>query len=177
MMKRKILILYTLLVFVASFRRTFLVLQRMPTHTHAIGASTNWTMFQGSLGHSGFNGAETILNATTASQMKVLWTRHAAGGISSEAVEANGLLYWGSWDGFEHASNPTTGADVWATNVGTTTPGGGACCPPSAGSSGAAAVTSVPINGTTTSVAFVSGGHATLYALNASTGAILWSTR
>jgi outer membrane protein assembly factor BamB len=177
MMKRKILILYTLLVFIASFVGTFLVLQRMPTHTHAIGASTAWTMFQGNLGHSGFNGAETILNATTAPQMKVLWTRHAAGGISSQVVEANGLLYWGSWDGFEHASNPTTGADVWATNVGTTTPGGGACCPPSAGSSGAAAVTSVPINGTTTSVAFVSGGNATLYALNASTGAILWSTR
>src|SRR5712692_1159866 len=175
MMKRKILILYTLLVFVASFLGTFLVLQRMPTHT--LAASTNWTMFQGNLGHSGFNGAETILNATTAPQMKVLWTRHAAGGISSQVVEANGLLYWGSWDGFEHASNPTTGADVWATNVGTTTPGGGKCCPPSAGSSGAAAVTSVPINGTTTSVAFVSGGNAALYALNASTGAILWSTR
>ncbi len=174
-MKRKILIFYTLLVFVASFLGTFLVLQRMPTHT--LAASTNWTMFQGDLGHSGFNGAETILNSTTASQLKVLWTRHAAGGISSQVVQANGLLYWGSWDGFEHASNPTTGADVWATNVGTTTPGGGACCPPSAGPTWAAAVTSVPINGTTTSVAFVSGGNATLYALNASTGAILWSTR
>src|SRR5260370_24474841 len=70
MMKRKILILYTLLVFVASFVGTFLVLQRMPTHTHA--ASTEWTMFQGHLGHSGFNEAETILKATTACQMNVL---------------------------------------------------------------------------------------------------------
>jgi len=168
MMKRKILILYTLLVFVASFLGTFLVLQRMPTHTHASGASTAWTMFQGDLGHSGFNGAETILSATTASQMKVLWTRRVARKISSQVVEANGLLYWGSWDGFEHASNPTTGADVWATNVGTTTPGG-TCYPTSAGPTWAAAVTS--------SVAFVSGGNATLYALNASTGAILWNTR
>src|SRR5260370_36699764 len=92
MMKRKILILYTLLVFVASFVGTFLVLQRMPTHTHAIGASTNWTMFQGSLGHSGFNGAETILNATTAPQMKVLWTRHAAGRIRSHGRGANRRL-------------------------------------------------------------------------------------
>src|SRR5260370_19381211 len=165
MMKRKILILYTLLVFVASFVGTFLVLQRMPTHTHA--ASTEWTMFQGDLGHSGFNGAETIMNATTASQMKVLWTCHVASRISSQVVEANGLLYWGSWDGFEHASNPTTGADVWATNVGTTTPGG-TCFPTSAGPTWAASVTS--------SVAFVSGGNATLYALNASTGAILWNT-
>src|SRR6516225_6350967 len=89
MMKRKILILYTLLVFVASVLGTFLVLQRMPTHTHAIGASTAWTMFQGDLGHSGFNGAETILNATTAPQMKVLWTRNVARKISSQVVEAN----------------------------------------------------------------------------------------
>src|SRR5260370_20762117 len=125
MMKRKILILYRLLVFVASFVGTFLVLQRMPTHTHAIGTGTAWTMFQGNLGHSGFNGAETILNATTAPQMKVLWTRHAAGGISSQVVEANGLLYWGSWGGFPPASHPPTGADVWGTKVEAPTPRGG----------------------------------------------------
>src|SRR5260370_34620706 len=130
MSKGKILILYTLLVFVASFLGTFLVLQPVPTHTHAIGASTAWTMFQGDLGHSGFNGAETILNATTAPQMKVLWTRHVARKISSQVVEANGLLYSGSWDGFEHASDPTTGADVSATNMGTTSTGG-ACAPTS----------------------------------------------
>ena len=175
-MKRKIVILYTLLVFVASFLGTFLVLERMPTHTHASGTSTDWTMFQGDLGHSGYNGAETILNTTTAPQLKILWTRHVAGGISSQVVQANGLLYWGSWDGLEHASNPTTGADVWATNVGRTAPTA-RCNPPSAGPAGAAAVTSVLINGAMTSVAFVSGGNATLYALNASTGAILWSTR
>src|SRR5260370_21159148 len=83
-------------------------------------------------------------------------------------MAAYGLLYWGSWDGFEHASNPTTGADVWATNVGRRRPGG-TCSRTSAGPTWAAAVTS--------SVAFVSGGNATLYALNASTGAILWNTR
>src|SRR5260370_42310238 len=100
--------------------------------------------------------------------MKGLWTGRLARKSSSQEVKANGLLYWGSWDGFEHASNPPTGADVWATNVGTTTPGG-TCFPTSAGPTWAAAVTS--------SVAFVSGGNATLYALNASTGAILWNTR
>src|SRR6266487_4509628 len=176
MMKRKILILYMLLVFLVGFFGMFLALQRMPTQTHASGGSTDWTMFQGILEHSGFNGYETILNPTTAPQMKVLWTRHVAGRISSQVVEANGLLYWSSWDGFEHASNPATGTDVWATNVGTSAPRG-VCNPRKAGPAGAAAVTTVPINGTTTSVAFVSGGDAKLYALNASTGSILWSTR
>jgi len=175
MMKRKILILYMLLVFLVGFFGMFLALQRMPTQTHASGGSTDWTMFQGNLEHSGFNGSETILNPTTAPQMKVVWTRHVGGRVTSQVVEANGLLYWGSWDGFEHASNPSTGTDVWATNVGTTTPGPG-CSPSSGGPAGAASVTSVPINGTMTEVAFVSGGNATLYALNAGTGAILWRT-
>jgi polyvinyl alcohol dehydrogenase (cytochrome) len=139
-------------------------------------ATYDWPMFQGILEHSGFNGHETILNPTTAPQLKVLWTRHVAGRISSQVVEANGLLYWSSWDGVEHASNPATGTDVWATNVGTSAPRG-VCNPGKAGPAGAAAVTTVPINGTTTSVAFVSGGDAKLYALNASTGSILWSTR
>ncbi len=174
-MKRKILILYTLLVFLASFLGTYLVLQRVPTQTYASTGSTNWPMFQGNLWHSGFNGYETILNPTTASRMRVLWTRQVTRRIASQVVGANGLLYWGSWDGFEHASNPTTGANVWATNVGTTTASG--CNPHSAGPSGAAAVTSVPIKGVMTSVAFVSGGNATLYALSATTGAILWSSR
>ncbi len=174
-MKRKILILYMLLVFLVGFFGMFLALQRMPTQTHASGGSTDWTMFQGNLEHSGFNGSETILNPTTAPQMKVVWTRHVGGRVTSQVVEANGLLYWGSWDGFEHASNPSTGTDVWATNVGTTTPGPG-CSPSSGGPAGAASVTSVPINGTMTEVAFVSGGNATLYALNAGTGAILWRT-
>src|SRR5215471_4582967 len=77
------------------------------------GVATNdWPMFQGTLEHSGFKGDETILNPTTAPQLKLQWTRHAAGRISSQVVEANGLLYWGSWDGLEHASNPSTGTDV-----------------------------------------------------------------
>src|SRR6266571_9058414 len=139
----------------------------------AAHASTgDWPMFQGDLGHSGFNSAETALNSTTVPQLKLQWTRHAAGGISFQVVEANGLLYWGSWDGLEHASNPATGTDVWTANLGTTA----GCSPPRAGPSGAAAVASVPINGTATSVAFVSGGDSALYALNATTGAKIWRT-
>src|SRR5690348_15380345 len=89
--------------------------------THAV-ANGDWTMFQGDLGHSGFNKTETLLNTQTAPQLKLQWTHHAGGSISSQVVEANGLLYWGSWDGLEHASNPANGTDVWTSNVGTTTP-------------------------------------------------------
>ncbi|MEO6889806.1 MAG: PQQ-binding-like beta-propeller repeat protein [Ktedonobacteraceae bacterium] len=178
MMKRKILILYTLLALLAGILGAFLLWPRIPTQAHATGTGTDWTMFQGDLGHSGFNGAETVLNASTARLMKVEWTRHEGSGISSQVTAANGLIYWGSWDGLEHASNPADGTDVWATNLGTTTPPPTQrCYPPSAGPSGAAAIETISINGTMTSVAFVSGGDATLYALNATTGAILWNTR
>lgn len=146
-----------------------------PMQVHALGGSNSWTMFQGDLGHSGFNGAETTLNANTVSRMTLQWTRKAGGGISSQVVEANGMLYWGSWDGLEHASNPADGTDYWAVPVGTTTPGG-TCNPKSAGPSGAAMVATVTINGIATSVAFVSGGDANLYALDAITGHTLWHT-
>ena len=174
-MKRKNLILYTLLVFVTSFLGTSLLVQRTMAQTQATGGTTTWPLFQGIIQHSGFNGYETILNTASAPQLRLLWSRHVGGAIASQVTSANGLIYWGSWDGYEHASNPSTGADVWATNVGTTAAPG--CIPTSGGPSGAAAVTSVPINGVSTPVAFVSGGNATFYALNANTGAVLWSRR
>ncbi|GAC1627141.1 MAG: PQQ-binding-like beta-propeller repeat protein [Ktedonobacteraceae bacterium] len=178
MMKQKILILCSLPVLLAGVLGAFVLMQHAPAQVQAVGNTTNWTMFQGHLGHDGFNGAETVLTPKTVPQMKAHWTHRAGGTISSQVVEANGLLYWGSWDGLEHATHATDGSDVWATNVGTTTPPPARTCnPPSAGPSGAAAIVPVPINGVMTSVAFVSGGNAVLYALEASTGKVLWSTR
>lgn len=173
-MRRKILFLCTLLLIVGAVG-TFFVLPHTSQRAHASGGS-DWTMFQGDLGHSGFNQAETTINASNVSKLKLQWQRKAGGSISSQVVEANGRLYWGSWDGLEHATNPADGTDYWTTPVGVTTPTNTSCNPKSAGPSGAAAIATVTINGNPTSVAFVSGGDAKLYALDATTGAKLWST-
>lgn len=129
------------------------------------GASTgDWPMYQGNLGRSGFNAAETTITPSNASQLKLHWKHTARGSISSQVAVANGMLYWGSWDGIEHASD-LSGTDVWTANLGQTSDT--ACNPPTVGVASTAAVATVPINGTPTSVVFVGGGNSIFYALNA----------
>lgn len=139
----------------------------------AYAASGDWSMFLEDIGHSGFNSSETIINPTTAHNLKVHWTHSEGAAISSEPVIANGLAYWGSWDGLEHATNLSTGNDLWTTNLGQLL----ACKITTArGVLSTTAVASVSINGTQTTVVFVAGGNATFYALDANTGSIIWQT-
>ena len=133
-------------------------------------ASGDWSSYLLDGGHSSFNKAETIITATTAPMLKQHWMYHAAEGISVQPVEANGMIYWGSWDGLEHAMD-VKGNQVWATNLGTT---GG--CIRTVGVAGTATVASVTIGGTRTSVVFVGGGRANFYALNAANGKTIWRT-
>src|SRR6266851_2512263 len=133
----------------------------------------DWPMYQDDLGRSGFNAAETTITPGNASKLKLHWTNTAGGGISSQVAAVNGTLYWGSWDGIEHATN-LSGKDIWTANLGQTTDS--ACNPPTVGVSSTAAVATIPIGGTPTSAVFVGGGNSIFYALNASSGAILWKT-
>src|ERR1700730_4160032 len=66
---------------------------------HAV--STDWPTFLGNNGRTGYNSIETAINPTTASSLKLNWKGTAPGKISSQPVVANGLVYWGSWDGVE----------------------------------------------------------------------------
>jgi polyvinyl alcohol dehydrogenase (cytochrome) len=84
------------------------------------------------------------------------------------------MIYWGSWDGFEHATD-LNGRQIWATNLGTTTDNN--CVPSSAGVASTATVATVKIGHKLMPVVFVGGGNAQFYALNAYTGKIIWKTR
>src|SRR5215831_12416044 len=128
------------------------------TPTYATGSAADWTTYLHDLGHSGFNSTETILNPSSASQLKALWTINEGNTISTQAVVANGLIYWGSWDGIEHATNPD-GSQAWATNLGTAPSN----CGTALGVLSTATVASVSINGTVTPVDFVGSGNDTLY--------------
>ena len=133
----------------------------------------DWPMYQYDPGRSGFNAAETTITPANASKLKLHWTNTAGGSATSQVAAVNGTLYWGSWDGIEHATN-LSGTDIWKANLGQTTDS--ACNPPTVGVASTAAVATVTIAGTATSVVFVGGGNSVFYALNASTGAILWQT-
>ncbi len=134
----------------------------------------DWPTYLFDQKHSGYNKYETIINPSSAPNLKLHWTVTAGGIISTQVVVANGAIYWGSWDGFEHATN-LDGTPLWSTNLGTTS----ASCYPNVthGVLGTATVATVKIGGTPTTVVFVGGGQTIFYALNAATGAIIWQTQ
>ena len=105
------------------------------------------------------------LNLATAGQLQLDWAAVTGGPIATSASIVGTTAYVGSWDGNEYAVNTTNGAVLWKTNLGITTDPG--CNPATIGITSAATV----LNG----VVYVGGGGPYWYALNAATGAVLWS--
>lgn len=110
--------------------------------------------------------AETTIAPGNAGQLGRSWALKTGGPIAASATVVAGTAYVGSWDGFEYAVDAATGAVKWKTSLGTTT-GGGACFPKAAGISSAPTV----LNG----VVYLGGGDSNWYALDANTGAVLWT--
>jgi outer membrane protein assembly factor BamB len=148
-----------------------LISPRPPTHAANPG---DWSTYMMDNGRSGFNSSETILNPKTASSLRLHWQYHAGGAINTQPIVVNGVIYWGSWDGYEHALD-LNGKQLWQTYLGVTTAGNG-CSPSSAGVASTATVATVLINRVMTQVVFVGGGDAHFYALDATSGTILWIT-
>src|SRR5438132_972510 len=142
-----------------------------PQTIEAASPGASWPMFMFGPGHSSFNNAETVINKTSASRLKQHWSFQTGGGISSQPVEANGHVYWGSKDGNEYATDQN-GNKVWARYLGQTIDNN---CKDTAGVASTANVVNIHI-GTASTVLFVAGGDTNVYALNASTGAVLWHT-
>ena len=140
------------------------------------GASSDWTTYLAGNDRTGF-GTDSSLTPTSAPNLHLAWKASDSGGtdsgVFSQPIVSNGIVYWGSFDGYERATT-TAGNLVWTTNLGITSPPD--CVDPSsAGIASTATLTSdVPV-GSATSVLYVGGGNSTVYALNAATGAVLWS--
>jgi outer membrane protein assembly factor BamB len=146
----------------------------------AAASPGDWTTFAHDSGHSGFDSAETAITPTTAAGLKLAWTRTAGGVTATQPVIAGNVVYWGSWDGYEHATNATTGAIVWARFLGTTTSPCGAIASPFGP---LATGTRLGVNSTatlatigSTPMLFVGGGDRQIYALNPLNGAVIWHT-
>ncbi len=130
----------------------------------------DWPTYLMDNGHSGFNKEENIITRETASSLEQHWTYHARGAISTQPMIAFGKIFWGSWDGLEHATD-MYGHEVWSTNLGKTQ-----TCGFTIGVASTATATSIEIKGAITPVILVGGGNATFYALNANTGSVIWKT-
>ncbi|HEX6932445.1 MAG TPA: PQQ-binding-like beta-propeller repeat protein [Streptosporangiaceae bacterium] len=133
--------------------------------------SGDWPTYLASTSRSGFNAAETIISPSTVSGLHAVWT-DPSGSVSAEPVQAAGVVYYGSWDGFERAVDASTGKQLWATFLGQTAKS--TCNPPSVGIASTATVGTIPVNGVPTQAVFVGGGDHTFYALDAATGSVIW---
>ena len=133
-------------------------------------AAGDWSTYGYNNARDNFNAAETIITPATAPQLKQKWAHTGANGISDQLAAVNGVVYWGSWDGVVHATRISNNARIWTAFIGQTTDS--SCNPPRVGV--ASSPTVVSVNGQLD--VFVGGGNANFYALNASTGSILWHT-
>lgn len=155
-------------------------------HSSQAATPGSWPTYGFNNARTGFNASETIINPTSAPNLKLKWTATTSGcsgspggptAISTQPVGVPSLqmIFWGSWDGCEHATN-LNGQQVWATFIGQTS--SPQCAFPSTlGVASTATVTIVTVGGKSTPVLLVGGGDVNFYALNALTGAIIWKTQ
>ena len=141
-----------------------------------VGAQTSgdWPTYLNNGARTGYNSAETVVTPATAPQLTQLWADIAGGAVSAEPIQVNGVVYYGSWDGYEHAVNAAHGTQLWSAFLGQTTDTN--CFPPTLGVASTATVGTITVGGTAAQAVFVAGGDSNFYALNASTGAVIWKT-
>ena len=133
----------------------------------------DWPTFLLGDGRSGYNGAEIRITAQTAPGLALYWSYHAKGSITVQPIVVKGVIYWGSWDGYEHATT-LKGKQLWSSYLGVTRNEN--CGYPSLGVASTATIGTVTINSMPVQVVFVAGGNGYFYALNALNGKIIWST-
>jgi len=132
--------------------------------TNHMQPGNDWPMYGYNPEHSSINN-ETTFSLANIGDLAKLWSFKTQDVIAASAIVVGYTIYVGSWDGYEYAIDSQTGALDWKTYLGKTT-GYPWCGPPYAGVSSAASF----VKGTL----YVSGGDSYWYALDASSGAILW---
>jgi len=130
-----------------------------------------WTTYLADQGRTGMNTTQQLLNPITAPLLHLLWELKTPGIVTAQPIVGNGYIYFGSWDGYERAVDPS-GRVVWATYLGKTIQNAVGCL---GGNVGIANIgTLITVGGG--SVLYIGGGDAAQYALDALTGAIIWRT-
>jgi len=146
--------------------------ERISTVTPTI-APGDWPSYMLGNDRTSFNSNETAITASTVSQLTLKWVAQGSSRVFSQPVVVHSLIYWGSGDGIEHATD-LHGHTIWTANLGASH----AICDNDAddrnGVLDTASVASVMVGGKRTLVLFVGGGDGHFYALNAMTGAIIW---
>jgi outer membrane protein assembly factor BamB len=120
--------------------------------------NTDWAQLGFNEKHKGLNAWENVLTPSNVSSLDQAWTgAPTQPSVASPAV-VNGVVYFGSQDGFLYTFNAATGTPGWTYNVGSDV--------------GTSVLSPAVANG----VVYVTGSRGEVDAINASTGANVWST-
>jgi uncharacterized protein (TIGR03437 family) len=132
-------------------------------------AAADWTMYLGNPAHSSYVPAETVLNPSSVSQLQQLWRVNVGAPVASAVTTSNGTLFFGAWDGYLYSVNGATGDILWRVFLGVAPAPTETDCQPAIG------VTAQPV--VEGDVVYAGGGDSAVYALNRSTGAIIWRSQ
>jgi outer membrane protein assembly factor BamB len=114
-MKKNLLLMSALVL-------TLTILMIMPMSLIAVSSLTNpapgdWTTFNFDYNNSRYNPTSTITSSNVGSLSQV-WHFATASTVTSQPVVANGIVYFGDWDGNVYALTLSTGSEIWSTNLG-----------------------------------------------------------
>ena len=117
---------------------------------------------------------DTGITSANAASLTEQWSKKETAAISAQAIVNDGVVYWGDWNGIEHATT-TGGMSLWSTSIGIA-PRPSACPFKQLGPIGVVSSATVgEIDGKR--AVWVGGGNGSMYALDASTGAVIWQTQ
>lgn len=155
-------------IYSASIAIVVLVLA--PATTSATASATSWPTYLGGLGRSGYNAAERTISPATAPRLSLQWTLQTGAQSAIQPLLADGRIYWGDSNGFEHAAT-LAGRPVWKQNLGVST---SSCFSVPFGVGDAGTLTGLTIGSKLIQSLVVGGGDGRVYALNRQTGAVMW---
>jgi outer membrane protein assembly factor BamB len=139
----------------------------------------NWPSYLDGPTHNSYLAGATAITPSNASTVASAWNFMPAAPpvaalghqINASPTVENGVVYIGANSGIFYALDETTGAVLWRANLGYVTSTG------TCGTRGITATATVaPDPKTGTLTVYVSGGNGYLYALNATTGAVIWKS-
>jgi polyvinyl alcohol dehydrogenase (cytochrome) len=130
-----------------------------------------WPTYHGNLSRTGYT-TDTSINPQNAGQLQQSWSVSVAAAISAQPIVHSGVVYWGDWKGYLHATTGS-GKALWSTSLGTTPKPPG--CIYDLARQG---ILSTPTIGTIggRQVIWAGGGRGQMVALDASSGKIFWRT-
>lgn len=134
----------------------------------AAAGSADWTSYLFNTGHSSYNSAATSITTSNLASLKQVATFMPATVFWASPVEANGIVYIGGENGYFYAIKKSTRSVAWSMYMGITP---AAECGQSLGITSTAVVAD---DATTGETVYVNAPDGQLYALNATTGAVLW---